>query len=106
MIKIHLDIQFKQAIKIPLFQVFMVEEMGLKPEELKKLLGCGSCLSKLRFLPRSIQKINDKIEWLISDGLLNKIVKTKPMVIVTTAKEAHEWIDELKSFEKIYLNSK
>jgi len=96
----------RQAIRLPEFQNFLIEEMKLKKEDVEKLGKCGACWNKLNFQPRSLEKINNYLEFLEAEKKIRKsFFKKKELVrmVFLNKKEAIEFIESSKDVEKIQI---
>jgi len=93
----------RQAIKLPEFQIFMMSEMKITDEELKKIKGCGKCWDNFTFTPRSIEKINEQLLALVEAGKIKKRKVIKTMRFDDPEK-AIEYIRTLEEVEKFFVS--
>lgn len=107
MIKLETNLA-RRAINLEEFREFMICEMNLTGEELDKLSACpscpdcGDCWGKTKFLPRSIEKINAKLNQLLEDGKIRKSKMEKTQRFDDPLK-AIEFIKELGNPEVIFI---
>lgn len=101
MIKLEINL-FRQAIKLPEFQEFMIFEMKITDEELEKLRGCRNCLKNFSFLERSVEKINAKLNQLLDAGKIKKS-RIAETVRFDDPEKAIEYIKQLINPEAIFI---
>lgn len=101
MIKLETNLA-RQAMKLPEFRDFMVSEMGISEKELRQLSSCGACWNNTKFLPRSIEKINEYLLMLAKAGKIKKSRMAKTLRFDTPEK-AIEYIKEIGNPEVIFI---
>lgn len=92
------------AMQVPMFQYFMTKTVKVSDHELKKLRSCASCIGNFKWRPKTIDKINAKLQELLETGVI-KVIEKKPfrMNNFTCKYQAIDFINNLENPEIIQI---